>query len=64
MREQDVNDLNDMHVVNGLGTIDDFLTENVNGVLMNNGNADMDTRLPNENVYVSAASAPIMNFGQ
>ena len=52
---RDVNDLDDIHVVNGLETNDDFL--NVDNL---NGEHVQSVPARNENLYVSAASAPIM----
>ena len=53
LRLRGVNDLNEMHAINGIGTNDDFLN-------MENGRSDSLDGVPisNANVCVSAASAP------
>ena len=60
LRVKNVGDLNDMHVVNGLGTNDDFLNVNGNDPVYDNANG---MPVSAASVRVSAASAPSMQVG-
>ena len=64
LRVRGVVDLNDMHVVNGIGTNDVFLNVNVNNCTNGNLNG---VPVRDTNVYVNTASAPSMrawNYNQ